>query len=87
MEINRNCISPEAAELNKIQCEYDVVFIVEGTNKPRGHTDAMGIGASADSLNAIVVNAVDFDDRAASYHRVGPVLSFFHKTDIKINPF
>jgi len=82
MEINRNFISPEAAELDKIQCEYDVVFIVAGTNKARGHADAMRIGAPADSLNAIVVNAVDFDDKVASYHRVGPVLSFFNKPDI-----
>ena len=82
MEINRNFISPEAAELDKIQCEYDVVFVVSGTNKPVDISRTMMIGAPADSLNSIVVNAVDFDGNAASYHRVGPVLSFFNKPDV-----
>lgn len=40
------------------------------------------IGSPADSLNSIVVNAVDFSGNSASYTRVGPVLSFFHKPDI-----
>ena len=82
MEINRNFISPEAAELDKIQCEYDVIFVVSGTNKPANISENMMIGAPADSLNSIVVNAVDFDGNAASYHRVGPVLSFFNKPDV-----
>ena len=82
MEINRNFISPEAAELDKIQCEYDVVFVVSGTNKPTEISKTMMIGAPADSLNSIVVNAVDFDGNATSYHRVGPVLSFFNKPDV-----
>lgn len=42
----------------------------------------MKIGSLADSLNSLVVNAVDFRDKSASYTRVGPVLSFFHKPDI-----
>ena len=33
MEINPNFISPEAAELDRIQCEYDVIFVVAGTNR------------------------------------------------------
>jgi len=33
MEIDPNFISPEAAELDRIQCEYDVIFVVAGTNK------------------------------------------------------
>lgn len=82
MEINRNFISPEAAELDKIQCQYDVVFVVSGTNKPAEISKMMMIGAPADSLNSIVVNAVDFHGNAASYHRVGPVLSFFNKPDV-----
>ena len=82
MEINRNFISPEAAELDKIQSEYDVVFVIAGTNKPKASTDVMRIGAPADSLNSIVVNAVDNNGNPASYHRVGPVLSFFNKPDI-----
>lgn len=82
MEIKRNFISPEAAELDRIQNEYDVVFVVAGTNKPSDREGTMLIGAPADSLNSIVVNSVDEYDKAASYHRVGPVLSFFHKPDI-----
>ncbi len=82
MEINRNFISPEAAELDKMQSEYDIVFVVAGTNRPKDKPKGMRIGAPADSLNSIVVNAVDRNGNPASYHRVGPVLSFFHKPDI-----
>lgn len=82
MEINRNFISPEAAELDKIQSEYDIVFVVAGTNKPNSRKDEMRIGAPADSLNSLVVNAVDYNKHPTTYHRVGPVLSFFNKPDI-----
>ena len=82
MEINRNFISPEAAELDKIQSEFDVVFVVAGTNKPKTRLGEMKIGAPADSLNSIVVNSVNSMGNPASYHRVGPVLSFFNKPDI-----
>lgn len=82
-EINPSFISPEAAELDKIQSEYDVLFIVAGTNKPKDVTKKnMKIGAPADSLNSLVVNSVGFDNKAASYTRTGPVLSFFHKPDL-----
>ena len=82
MEIKRDFISPEGAELDKIQSEYDVVFVVAGTNRPKGRTEEMKIGAPADSLNSLVVNAVNLQGQAASYHRVGPVLSFFNKPDL-----
>lgn len=82
MQINNNFISPEAAELDKIQSEYDVIFVVAGTNKGRGVRAPYKIGAPADSLNSLVVNAVDFSGKSASYTRVGPVLSFFHKPDV-----
>lgn len=82
MEIQKNFISPEAAELDRIQSEYDVVFVVAGTNKPRKQKGEMRIGAPADSLNSLVVNAVNSKGAPATYHRVGPVLSFFHKPDI-----
>lgn len=82
LEINRNFISPEAAELDKIQSEYDVIFIVAGTNKGKSNKKEMRIGAPADSLNSLVVNSVDFNNQPSSYHRVGPVLSFFHKPDV-----
>ncbi len=83
LEIKPNFISPEAAELDRIQSEYDVIFVVAGTNIPDGETKKdMKIGSPADSLNSLVVNAVDFRGKSASYTRVGPVLSFFHKPDI-----
>lgn len=82
LEIHPNFISPEAAELDKIQCEYDVLFIIAGTNKPKGCEDEMRLGAPADSLNSLVVNSVTKDKKPVTYHRVGPVLSFFHKPDI-----
>ncbi|MCI9050764.1 MAG: S8 family peptidase [Lachnospiraceae bacterium] len=83
LEIKPNFISPEAAELDHIQSEYDVIFVVAGTNIPVGETKKeMKIGSPADSLNSLVVNAVDFKGKSASYARVGPVLSFFHKPDI-----
>ncbi len=82
-EIRENYISPEAAELDQIQSEYDVIFVISGTNTPDGmkHPD-MKVGAPADSLNSLVVNAVDMSGKSASYTRRGPVLSFFHKPDI-----
>lgn len=82
LEINPNFISPEGAELDKIQSEYNVVFVISGTNKPYGINDIMKIGAPADSINSIVVNSVNKQNQPASYHRVGPVLSFFYKPDI-----
>ena len=82
MEINPNFISPEAAELDRIQCEYDVIFVVAGTNRGPKNSESIKIGAPADSLNSIVVNSVDFDGKPASYTRIGPVLSFFYKPDI-----
>ena len=81
-EIDPNFISPEAAELDKIQCEYDVIFVVAGTNKAKKISETVKIGAPADSLNSLIINAVDFQGKPASYTRVGPVLSFFYKPDI-----
>lgn len=82
LEVNKNFISPEGAELDKIQNEYNVVFVVAGTNKSSNVIGPMRIGAPADSINSIVVNAVDVSKKPASYHRVGPVLSFFYKPDV-----
>ena len=82
-EIPPNFISPEAAELDRLQNEYDVIFVVAGTNRPEGVTlEEMKIGSPADSLNSLVVNAVNIHGQPASYTRVGPVLSFFNKPDI-----
>lgn len=80
MEINQNFISPEGAQLDKLQTEYDVVFVVAGTNKT--NDNVVKLGAPADSLNSIVVNSVKLDNTPASYTRQGPVLSFFCKPDL-----
>ncbi|MBQ9610561.1 MAG: S8 family peptidase [Lachnospiraceae bacterium] len=81
MEIEENFISPAAAELDRIQYEYDVIFVVAGTNNEHSK-EKMKIGSPADSLNSIVVNAVSFSGKPASYSRVGPVLDFFYKPDV-----
>lgn len=78
-EIEENFISPLAAELDRIQYEYNVIFIIAGTNT---NGDVFKIGSPADSLNSIVVNSVDFDNNPATYTRSGPVLSFFMKPDV-----
>lgn len=82
LEINPNFISPEAAVLDRIQYENDVIFIIAGTNKDSSEKQSKAIGAPADSINSLVVNSVNFDNRPASYSRKGPVLSFFTKPDI-----
>lgn len=81
-EISRNFISPEAAILDKIQCDNDVIFVVAGTNKSSADKGEQYIGAPADSINSLVVNSVDFNKKPAVYSRKGPVLSFFTKPDI-----
>lgn len=78
--IDHNSISPEAALLDKLQAEYDVLFVVAGTNNHDGSTDR--IGSPADSVNALVVNSVRRDKTPASYTRRGPVLHFQHKPDV-----
>ncbi len=80
IEVKKNFISPEAALLDKIQTENDVIFVISGTNN--NSDERMRIGAPADSINSLVVNSVNFENVPASYSRVGPVLSFFQKPDI-----
>ena len=80
LEINDNYISPEAAMLDELQYNYPVVFVVAGTNKENDNVEK--IGAPADSINSLVVNAVDKNFNAASYSRKGGVLSFFVKPDV-----
>lgn len=82
-QINENSISPEAAVLDEIQFEYDVVFVVAGTNKQdRDSKDEERIGSPADSINSVVVNSVRRDGTPSSYTRTGHVLSFFNKPDV-----
>lgn len=82
LEINKNFISPEAAFLDKLQYEYDVLFIIAGTNKKSNEKKSIRIGAPADSINSLVVNAVNKKGQPTSYSREGEVLSFFNKPDI-----
>ncbi|MCR5290248.1 MAG: S8 family peptidase [Treponema sp.] len=82
LEVNKNFISPEAAVLDELQFKNDVVFIVSGTNKPEEEISKKRLGAPADSINSIIVNSVDFEQRPTEYSRVGPVLSFFNKPDL-----
>lgn len=82
LEINKNFISPEAAILDKIQSENNVIFVIAGTNKGKNEKEDKLIGAPADSINSLVVNSVNSKGLPASYSRTGPVLSFFIKPDI-----
>lgn len=81
LEISDSYISPEASALDEIQYNNNVVFIVAGTNNLSKRKD-MKIGAPADSINSIVVNAVDKNFEKVSYARKGGVLSFFVKPDV-----
>ena len=79
-EVNDNFISAEAAILDKIQYENDVIFVVAGTNKPSA--DIEKIGSPADSINSMVVNAVTQNGLSTKYARRGLALSFFAKPDV-----
>lgn len=79
-EVNDNFISAEAAILDKIQYENDVIFVVAGTNKPSANIEK--IGSPADSINSVVVNAVTKSGLSTKYARRGLALSFFAKPDI-----
>ncbi len=79
-EVNDNFISAEAAILDKIQYENDVIFVVAGTNKPSA--DIEKIGSPADSINSMVVNAVTQKGLSTKYARRGLALSFFAKPDV-----
>lgn len=79
-EINDNFISAEAAVLDTIQYENDVIFVVAGTNKPSA--DIEKIGSPADSINSMVVNAVTQNGLSTKYARRGLALSFFAKPDV-----
>lgn len=79
-EINDNFISAEAAVLDQIQYENDVIFVVAGTNKSR--EDVNKIGSPADSINSMVVNAITKSGLSTKYSRKGLALSFFAKPDV-----
>lgn len=81
LEINPNFISPEAALIDRIQCEKNVIFVIAGTND-NDDTLKKKIGSPADSINALVVNSLSFSGKIPSYARKGNVLSFFNKPDV-----
>ena len=82
-EVSRNFISYDAAALDEIQSQFNVVFVISGTNDNRTeHPSILKVGSPADSLNSIVVNSVRRDGRPASYSRRGNVLCFFNKPDV-----
>lgn len=79
-EINDNFISAEAAVLDQIQYENDVIFVIAGTNKP--NENIAKIGSPADSINGMVVNSVTKKGLSTKYSRKGLALSFFAKPDV-----
>lgn len=79
-EVNDNFISAEAAVLDQIQAENDVIFVVAETNKPNENIEK--IGSPADSINSLVVNAVTKSGLSTKYTRKGLALSFFAKPDV-----
>lgn len=79
-EVNDNFISAEAAVLDKIQYDNDVIFVIAGTNKPNEKVEK--IGSPADSINSMVVNSVTKNKLPPKYSRKGIVLSFFAKPDV-----
>ena len=82
-EVSKNFISFDAAALDELQSNKNVIFVVSGTNDNRAEReDIMRIGSPADSLNAVVVNSVKRNNTPVSYARRGTVLSFFNKPDV-----
>ncbi|WP_295068211.1 S8 family peptidase [Ruminococcus sp.] len=79
-EISDNFISAEAAVLDQIQYENDVIFVIAGTNKSSDIIQK--IGSPADSINSMVVNSVTKSGVSTTYSRRGLALSFFAKPDV-----
>lgn len=80
-EIDKNFISQEGALLDMLEHQYDIIFVVAGTNQNKKLKQDK-IGAPADSINSLVVNAIKRNGEKVSYSRRGKVLSFFNKPDI-----
>lgn len=84
-EVSKNFISFDAAVLDEIQKNKNVIFVISGTNDNdrRSSTEPYKrVGSPADSLNSVVVNSVRKDGRPALYSRNGKILSFFNKPDV-----
>lgn len=84
-EVSKNFISFDAAILDEIQRNKNVIFVISGTNdsERRNLNDPYKrVGSPADSLNSIVVNSVRSDGTPSTYSRSGKILSFFNKPDV-----
>lgn len=84
-EVSRNFISFDAAALDDIQKNKNVIFVIAGTNDGERHNQNdpyKRVGSPADSLNSLVVNSVRQNGKPASYSREGKILSFFNKPDV-----
>lgn len=84
-EVSKNFISFDAAILDDIQKEKNVIFVIAGTNdndRSRINELYKRVGSPADSLNSIVVNSVRKNGKPAIYSREGKILSFFNKPDV-----
>ncbi|MDD7391058.1 MAG: S8 family peptidase [Lachnospiraceae bacterium] len=82
-EVSKNFISYDAAVLDELQAQKNIIFVISGTNDNRSEKKGiLKVGSPADSLNSIVVNSVRRDGTPASYTRKGNILSFFNKPDV-----
>lgn len=82
-EVSKNFISYDAAVIDELTSQRNVVFVISGTNDNRSvKSGTLRVGSPADSLNSIVVNSVRHDGTPATYSRKGNVLSFFNKPDV-----
>ena len=82
-EVSKNFISYDAAILDELQAQKNIIFVVSGTNDNRNiKNGTLRIGSPADSLNSVVVNSVRRNGLPSSYTRKGTVLSFFNKPDV-----
>lgn len=82
-EVSKDFISYDAAALDELQSDKNIIFVISGTNDNRKErSDIIRVGSPADSLNSIVVNSVKRNGSPASYTRKGNILSFFNKPDV-----
>lgn len=82
-EVSKNFISYDAAVIDELTSQRNVIFVISGTNDNRSiKNGTLRVGSPADSLNSIVVNSVKHNGTPATYSRKGNVLSFFNKPDV-----
>ena len=81
--MSRNFISYDAAVIDELTSQRNVIFVISGTNDNRSEkNEVLRVGSPADSLNSLIVNSVRRNGRPATYSRKGNVLSFFNKPDV-----